>query len=525
MKKTEKPTYSSTIQFLAKHKYAFLFALILLFALFLRFYNFDIRWGIGNDDARDVAIAQEAIRRGEVPLIGSFSSAGPFVFGPFFYWFIIGSYLLVPFVFTIPWILTALTSVATVALFMLCGRKIAGNNFSLLLGILAATSPQLVSRSLVLGQHTFISFTAVCMLLCFLYFFEKKRVLYALLAGFFVGAAINFHWQALNLLVFLPLLVFVQGKTIQFKMIVCFVAGVGVLIGLSPLLVWDAPQQFANIRNLFDYLLVGQHRLYVPNSWKLFLFTYLPQYWVYVIGGYPVLAFVSMLLTGVMIGMTLVKKKLPYVLFLLLFPFTLLLIVNRYYKGERSEGYLLYFLPFILLFVSYALFVLIKSDFITKRFRLVTKGIGAIIVVMFVSANVLFLSTTSFIYPSRVPLIEKFIDKLVEKYPGQKFSVYDYQSESFFSYYNQPLSLFLSQRGLISNDGIPVGICSPKCQGKYSKIVTIDGLFLVDLQKEKNYKRRWTNVNPEAMYDDLIGWSKRHELKSQFSFMEYLKAR
>jgi len=221
------------------------------------------------------------------------------------------------------------------------------------------------------------------------------------------------------------------------------------------------------------------------------------------------------------------KKKLPYTLFLLLSPFTFLLIVNRYYKGERSEGYMLYLLPFILLFVSYALYVLFRSDFIAKRFLLMTRVIGISIIILLISANISFLGANAYVYTGRGPLIEKFIDKLIEKYPEKKFSVYDYQKESFFSYYNQPLSLFLSNRGLISDDGMPIGICSSKCHGKYTKIISIEGLFLADLRKEKNLKRSpsWENVNPDSMYDDLIGWSKRHELTSTFSFMEYIKSK
>src|SRR6185436_3460010 len=152
-----------------------------------------------------------------LPMIGSFSSAGPFVFGPFFYWFIMGSYLLFPSVFASPWMMEVFVGVATVAIFMWCAKKIAGNNFMLLVGLFAATSPQLVLRSVRLGQHTFIGFTTICMVLALLFFFEKRKLLFAFLAGLAIGTGINFHYQALNLLIFLAVFFFVPQTSWRFK--------------------------------------------------------------------------------------------------------------------------------------------------------------------------------------------------------------------------------------------------------------------------------------------------------------------
>src|SRR5258706_4499173 len=134
------------IDFLKKNKYLLFVWAIILVAFFIRFYHFSQRWGLGSDDARDIMIAQEALRRHELPLIGSFSSAGPFVFGPFFYWFIILAYIVLPF-FTSPWLFTDLLTVVFAASFIYIAKKIQVNNFALLVGVLAALSPQMVVRS------------------------------------------------------------------------------------------------------------------------------------------------------------------------------------------------------------------------------------------------------------------------------------------------------------------------------------------------------------------------------------------
>lgn len=505
-------------QFIYRNKYYLAFWLILLLAFVVRFYNFSVHWGLGNDDSRDIMIAQEALRRHELPMIGSFSSAGPFVFGPFFYWFIMLCYLILPFAFTAPWILLGLVGVATVAVMMWCGKKIAGNNFMLLIGVLTATSPQLVVRSLRLGQHTFISLSTACMILALLFFFEKRKLLFAFLAGLAIGAGINFHYQTVNLLIFLAVFFFIPKASWRLKFVSFFLAGVGVIVGLLPLVVWDIQQQFANLRNILDYFLVAQYRLYVPNSWKLFLFHFLPNYWSFVIGGYSLLAFALMIMTGIITAYILVKKKLSYQMVILLIPFGLLLFLNRFYKGERSEGYLLYFLPFILIFTAYGIFVLFQR--------------GRLFLMRFLIAGMLLLSilygnsqsiSTIFAYRTPVQALEIVIDQLVKKYPNQKFVVYDYKGS--LSSDNQALSALLFRRHLIAEDGIPIGfLCYGKCP-RYPRLVLYGGLYLADLRKEKNIAKenpQWINVNPDHMYNDLIGWSKRHELTSPFSIQKYL---
>jgi hypothetical protein len=507
----------SVFQKIKKNKFLLLSLLIILLATIVRFYNFDARWGVSNDDTRDIMIAQEALRRHELPLIGSFSSAGPFVFGPFFYWFLMGSYILFPFI-TAPWIFTSFVSVITVGILLYCGKKIAGDNFALLVGLLTALSPQLVARSVILGQHTFVAFWTAAMILFFLLFLEKKKILFSFLIGICIGAGINFHYQTLNLLIFLPLLLFIPVRSFGFRVLALFVAGVGVLISLAPLLIWDSQQQFASFRNLLDYFLIGQYRLYVPNSWRLFIFDFLPSYWSFVIGGKSFIALATMGFVGVTMLVALIQKKLSSKLILLAIPFGLLLFLNRYYRGERSEGYLLYFLPFILIFTAYTLFVLFKSG----RFVLVRRVMGIILLLGILGGNFHALMQIHG-YRNNVPAFESLIDKLVAKYPDRKFVVYDYKAT--LAYYNQPLGALLSNRQLTDPKGMPIGLlCYMKCP-TYPMLVPYGGIYLGDLSKEKNIaknKQTWVNVNPEGVYDDLIGWSKRHELKSTFHLQKYL---
>ncbi|HSA84446.1 MAG TPA: glycosyltransferase family 39 protein [Patescibacteria group bacterium] len=508
------------MSFLKKNYLVILFWLIILLAFIVRFYDFNLRWGLGNDDARDIMIAKEAIARGELPLIGSFSSAGPFVFGPIFYWYLMLCYLILPSFLFAPWLITGILGVITVIIFMWCGKKIAGNHFALLVGLFAATSPQLVARSLALGQHTFVGFTTACMLLSFLFFFKKKKLFFAFLIGICIGAGINFHYQALNLLIFLALFLFIPQLSWKKKIGSFLLAGFGVLLAYSPLLIWDSQQQFANFRNILDYFLIGQHRLYVPNSWKLFLFSFLPSYWSFVIGHFSILAITIMFTVGITAVIALWKRKFAISVLLMSVPFTLLILLNRFYKGERSEGYLLYLLPFILLITCYGLYLLWQQG----KFVVVRRIISVVLGLALLIGNCI--SIQSIIaYRSPIPTFEAAAAELQQSYPDKKFAVYDYKGS--LSAWNQGLSAILFDRGLIAPNGIPIGVMCyhPDCP-RFPKMIPENFLYIVDLRSVKNIDELnplWVKVNPEDMYDDLIGWSKRHELKSNFYLDRYLK--
>ena len=50
--------------------------LIIAIACFLRFYNYDNRWGLAYDQAYGAIVGKYALTEGKIPLVGPFSSAG-----------------------------------------------------------------------------------------------------------------------------------------------------------------------------------------------------------------------------------------------------------------------------------------------------------------------------------------------------------------------------------------------------------------------------------------------------------------
>ena len=81
--------------------YFCLMGLVIILALYFRFYNYTDRLSIHTDNGRDAQIAKFALDNLIIPQIGPFSQA-PFFFGPWWYWFLALTYLLPLGVFS-PW--------------------------------------------------------------------------------------------------------------------------------------------------------------------------------------------------------------------------------------------------------------------------------------------------------------------------------------------------------------------------------------------------------------------------------------
>jgi len=129
---------------------------ILLLATFFRFWDFTTRYGLWSDQARDVIVGRESLVHHTLPLIGSFSSAGPFTFGPYWYWYSAFMNLILP-THMGYWIGMGVASVFMVLMLMWLGYQIGGRYMSIVVGLLAATSLGLTESSLGSTQHSAVA--------------------------------------------------------------------------------------------------------------------------------------------------------------------------------------------------------------------------------------------------------------------------------------------------------------------------------------------------------------------------------
>ena len=114
---------------------------------------------------------------------------------------------------------------------------------------------------------------------------------------------------------------------------------------------------------------------------------------------------------------------------------------------------------------------------------------------------------------------------LYGKYPNTKFSVYDYK---YYSYnFSMGLSLILDFDKKIDSNGMRIGIncVGSKCAQNLPVILN-EPFTINDLSGNVKFGREsWTNVNRVSVYDDLIGWLNKNQLKSTFDLRKYIMER
>lgn len=500
-------------------KYKASVILIIVFSVFVRFYNFSTRWGIGSDNARDAIIALEAISRHQLPLMGPFSSAGPFVTGGIYYWLLMASYIILPYSINAPWVLTGIVSVINVVLLMYLGKILVGKRFSLTIGILAMLALQYVGEAIQLGNPTFVAVFAILTIIFFCQGLAKNQTIFSFLMGLSIGLAINMHYEALNLLIFLPAVLFIPKFSLRNRIKLFLFAFLGVIIPSLPILYWDAHQNFANIMNILDYLLIGQYRIYVPNSWRLFLFNYFPFYWARVVGNYPQVGLVLFFSSGLAFTVAILRKKVSLQFLALGIIFLMLLFINKSYRGERSDDYMLYFSPFILIFTAF----LIEQFFSFKN--VLIKCLGTMLLIFLILINLSIIKNVLF-YKNTIATEETVIKAITQKYPNQNFSIYDYKYQN--SGYSLPLSLLLRSENKLNVNGVKIGVnCYGKdCPGKADTILNkplrIFNLNTVNPAKLDRSKGVWINVNASSIYDYQVGWLNKNQLQSTFSLKNYI---
>lgn len=499
--------------------YRLLLILVFLLALLLRFFDFSSRLTISADDARDIMAAQGAIQHGTWPLIGSFASAGPFVFGPLFYWFLITAYHLAPRVLVMPYVAIVLVDMGLVYLMVRVGKLIGEKKLALIVGLFSAISTSQLARSGALTQHTFISVATALTILFFLLSLKKKKDLFVFLMGIGMGIGINMHYQAINLLVY-GLVLFLMHK---FKVIKLIKSGLVLLAGLVipnlALLYWDGVyQNWANITNLLDYFLIGQYRFWVSNRWLTYATDFWPNLWANTIGGNYAVGIAFIVGIAVLVIYSLLKKKLQKEVFWLGVVFTIQVVLNRYYRGERFEGYLLYFLPLILVFSAWFVWSLLKlNKWLGMAFLMVVVGLTL--------ARDRDLIKRQHGYIDQIKQIKS---SLINQYPGRKFAVYDLHHWS--PGLSQPLSLYFYFDDLTGYNDIYFGVTKgvkeydgqpPVLEVEFSG----EEFDIFELNRYAVLGEEWKNVNQDYTYQDMHYWWKERPFTSTFSIVDFAKER
>lgn len=475
-----------------------LLLIIILFASFWRFYNYQNRWTLHQDQARDAIIGLYAATTGQLPLLGPPSSAGDFSFGPIYYWIIILFTYILPFV-NGPWIGTTLLSVFSVIILFYTGNKIGGLPFAAILGLVAAFSSASVFHAPDLLNPVLLVFFVPLSFWAMVFLLEKERLIYSVILGFGVGAAINLHLQSLGL-IFLLVLTLIFKKPGKIK------TGLGIILGFLisfiPLIYYDLKNNGAWAKSIFEYITVGQNKFNLIYSWSSDLTSFWPLLWGEVITSIPISGYFFVGLFILAFMLTFRNKQFSKSFWIIFLSFLSQIIILRYYKGPRLSIYLILQHFFIIYLTSWSIW----------RIWTINKVLGVILI----------LSTLSFSAYSNIKIINMSsqtpaifaLKYSVEKIKPDYKQVYSYPGSYGVSL---PLYYLWLREGKIKPGGDKIGICDysiERASNSFDYIINCldDEDLLISLDKYKVFtldNKKDLRVLDQLTSEKIYSWINR----------------
>lgn len=492
---------------LSKKKwYLSVLILLLMIGFFLRFYDYPYRYSLGEETVRDAVIGIQGTRDLQLPLTGSFSSLGPFTFGPWY------AYQLIFFGFFInsvysPWIYLGLIAVAYILVMYKIGDLLYGKKFGLLLAFFATFSPAQIISGTHLTSHNMTNIIAALIVLIFIMLVQKKlSYWWSLLLGFLVGVGMNLHFQMSGMGILLLLLLIYKPKKYLYFITGCL----GVFISFIPFLVFETNNHWFNTKNIIYYLLYGKNAIYVPNRWLFYLRDFWPEFWADTLG-IPVWIAGSIIVLFIFLaGWAIYKKKISISMVLLIISFSFLFILLRYYWGPRFFGYLNFFRPFIYIFTGYVLFTVIKIPF------------GKYILLGLLVAYLILVSQRNIFQLQKDPFTMQMyavVDALEKKHPKDSFSIYSCMKKYSGSYNSvtYSLMLILESKQKLNSNGRRISIASDcklpgnKEMKKYiysdpDVLRTNSVLDLTSFSKKSLEQKGWNSVTFRRLYNQYAKW-------------------
>lgn len=486
--------------FIIKHWFLILALLILAIATFLRFYNFENRWGLAYDQARDVIVAREALKMHKLPLIGPFASAGQFVYGPQWYWILMFMIEIFPNAVLTPWIIQTALYVAVVLLMIFIGKEIQGKFFGILVGLLIAVSPMQISYATNLISPSMVSIFSILSVYFFVKFIKKQKNLDGFLMALSIATAVNIHFQAIGLLVLIPISFIFGTHSIKKALILL----IGAIIPFTPLIIFDFSTNFFESRNWLDYYLYGQYRMYVPNRWLTYLGVYWPDVWAKIVGGNKILGYGAIFFLSLFSFYLVFKKKITKSVLSIIISFLCMVTLLRYYRGERVDSYIVFLHPFVLILTSWVIYTFFKIN------RAI--GLTLFLLLFFSSIQFSMIGIQNATNHSSAKA-QHWKDILTHTYPGQKFAVYDYKYSGVSNSFS--LVMFLEADGKLDDNGYKIGFGNPP--GSYSIfhpeiLGNKTGYVLKDLNSSSSTqldKEQWAFINPSMIYHSTVEWYKK----------------
>lgn len=488
-------------QYIIKNWFAVCIAVILVLSFFLRFYNYGERFGLAYDQAHDAIVAHYAVENKLIPLVGPFSSAGPFQTGGEWYWFIMIGSLLVPNIVSSPWIFLTLTYILFVYFLVKVGEKVIDKTYGVIAGALAAVSTAQIAQGINLTNQGPQAIVALGAIWAAVSYIKSKKYLHAFLLGLFVSLAVSIHLQGVALYSLVVFTFIIAGRP-KIKSILALV--LGAFLPFIPILIFDLQNDFVNTSNMLRYFLHDQYSIPLEalgRRWLTYAGVFWPTAWGHIVGGSTILGYILSISVFLTALYHVVKRKITKDILLILVSFSAMFTILRYIRTPLYDSYLTFLHPFIFLLTAWVIYFVFK----------INRIVGLVVLIVVLGGS-LYKDYSEITYHGNITgqIVAGWQKELDKKYPGEKFVFYDYK----YGYRNisVPLVLYLYYGGKTDNNARRIGIgISTDRDPIYNKVLLggKGGYQFFDLNASTSAQiddAGWVNVNPSYIYNSTENW-------------------
>lgn len=486
----------------------FFLIVILLLGAFLRFVNFSDRWGLAFDQAHSAVIARYALETFQLPLLGPFSSGGPFQTGGEWYWIVMFGTALYPSSVLSPWVFVTLLTVIAIFIMYLVGQKIFDSTFGLICAALLAVSTAQITQSTNLTNQTPIILTSVLSVLFSVLYINKQRISYIFFLAFFISLGSSIHIQSIALFPLLFFTLALSHKKIK-GFLVVLIAGV---IPWIPVLIADSQNNFYNTLSMISYFTSSQSQVpfeVLGRRWITFLFEFVPYMWSFISGGYLLFGYLIPILLLVIGLVQIVQRKVNRHVITIALSFFIMVGVLRYTRTPLFESFYVFIHPFVIILTGYVVYWLYKQKKIFGIFVLCT---------LLISSTIISVNNIVGLKNETAYQANQWVLQLENFFPQRTYALYDYSYENRSK--SVPLVLFLMRDELINDKGIKIGVAvvtegmKDDIDSTYPILTGVNGedqLYNLDASESAALEDgNWISVNPSSIYSSTQAWYKKN---------------
>lgn len=488
-----------------KNKFFLLgFSLITLLSIILRFYNYSNRWLLWVDQASFALLTRYALFNHKIPLLGLFSSAGPFQTGGEWFWLLMFIQSFYPSSLITQWVGVTILSVVFVMIIMLFAKELGGKKLGIIVGLLSAVSTVQIVQSANLTSHSVLSLIALFALWFAIKYFKQKQGIYLFLLSFIAGLAPTIHVQGFMLIPLVFIALFLSGTPSIKKLAIIFF---GLFLPWIPIFIADSNNNFFNTRNMIIYYLHDQYKISLDvlgRRWLTYLGIFWPQAWANIIGGNPIAGYVIPVISIIFGVKNVYKKNISREWLFIVLSFFAMLVIIRYARVTLYDSNFLVIHPIILLITGWT---------ILNCFKL-SRIIGIILLFIIVAFSLNIDIQTVVNSKNNVMLLEMERNILLKRFPNTKFAIYDHKFQT--PGISQSLTLFLDEKNKIDDDGKKIGFSIATFSAKLKlpiiyKSEDMKPYYILDisgLSDSQLSSYGWESVNPSAIYRNVQEWYK-----------------